>query len=97
MQIRAGESYKENFKIPMEREQAEQLKKVFMSGLKYYYSIPIKTKKSKKVIRRKKCSYTPKIYKIFKVLNKDYPKYDRIIYTLNKLDVTPLYTQSKTI
>jgi hypothetical protein len=40
-------------------------------------------------------SYSPEIYKIFKVIKEDHPGYERKRYTLRKLDNTPLYTESK--
>ena len=40
-------------------------------------------------------SYSPEIYKIFKVIKEDHPGYERKRYTLRKLDNSPLYTESK--
>jgi hypothetical protein len=40
-------------------------------------------------------SYSPEIYKIFKVLKEDHPGYERKRYTLRHLDNSPLYTESK--
>ena len=40
-------------------------------------------------------SYTPEIYKIFKVIDETHPSYERKRYTLKKLDGTPLFTESK--
>ena len=40
-------------------------------------------------------TYTPEIYRIFKVIDETHPSYERKRYTLKKLDGTPLYTESK--
>ena len=40
-------------------------------------------------------SYSPEIYRVFKVIKEDHPTYERRRYTLKKLDGSPLLTESK--
>ena len=40
-------------------------------------------------------TYTPEIYRIFKVIDETNPGYERKRYTLKKLDGTPLLTERK--
>ena len=40
-------------------------------------------------------SYSPEIYRVFKIIKEDHPTYERKRYTLKKLDGSPLHTESK--
>jgi hypothetical protein len=40
-------------------------------------------------------TYTPEIYRVFKVIQETHPTYERKRYTLKNLDGEPLYTESK--
>ena len=40
-------------------------------------------------------TYSPDIYRIFKIIKEDHPQYEKRRYTLKKLDGTPLQTESK--
>ena len=40
-------------------------------------------------------TYTPEIYRVFKVIQETHPSYERKRYTLRTLDGAPLYTESK--
>jgi IS4 transposase len=40
-------------------------------------------------------TYTPEIYRVFKVIDEVHPSYERKRYTLKNLDGEPLYTESK--
>ena len=40
-------------------------------------------------------TYTPEIYRIFKIIKEDHPTYERKRYTLKRLDGTPLETETK--
>ena len=40
-------------------------------------------------------SYSPEIYRVFKIIKEDHPTYERRRYTLKKLDGSALLTESK--
>ena len=96
IRIQARNNIKEKAKKQIEQTQITDLKKgdfvrVKMSSL--YSELRKLVKQGKKKLIN--VSYSPEIYKIFKVLKEDHPGYERKRYTLRTLDNTPLYTESK--
>jgi len=96
IRIQARENIKEKAKKQIERTTIEELNKgdyvrVKMSSL--YSELRKQVKAGKKKLIN--VSYSPEIYKIFKVIKEDNPGYERKRYTLRKLDNSPLYTESK--
>jgi len=96
LRINARNNIKEKAKKQIERNTITELNKgdyvrVKMSALYSELRKEIKAG-NKKLIN---VSYTPEIYKIFKVIDETHPSYERKRYTLKKLDGSPLYTESK--
>ena len=96
IRINARNNIREKAKKQIERNTITELNKgdyvrVKMSALYSELRKEIKAG-NKKLIN---VSYTPEIYKIFKVIDETHPSYERKRYTLKKLDGTPLYTESK--
>ena len=96
IRINARENIKEKAKKQIERTTIEELNKgdyvrVKMSSL--YSELRKQVKAGKKKLIN--VSYSPEIYKIFKIIKEDHPGYERKRYTLRKLDNSPLYTESK--
>ena len=87
---------KRKLKKQIERTEIEELNKDDYVRVKCHLHIHKKLKEVKagneKLIN---VVYTPEIYKIFKVLQEDHPGFERKRYTLEKLDGTPLHTESK--
>ena len=96
IRIQARKNIEEKARKQIERADIEELNKgdyvrVKMSSI--YSEIRKEVKAgNKKLIN---VSYTPEIYKIFKVLQEDHPGFERKRYTLKKLDGSPLHTESK--
>ena len=96
IRINARNNIKEKAKKQIERNTITELVKgdlvrVKMSALYSQIRKEIKAG-NKKLIN---VSYTPEIYKIFKVIDEIHPGYERKRYTLRNLDNTPLLTESK--
>ena len=96
IRIQARNNIKEKAKKQIERNTITELVKgdyvrVKMSALYSEIRKEIKAG-NKKLIN---VSYTPEIYKIFKVIDETHPSYERKRYTLRKLDGSPLFTESK--
>ena len=96
IRIQARENIKAKAKKQIERNTITELIKgdyvrVKMSALYSEIRKEIKAG-NKKLIN---VSYTPEIYKIFKVIDETHPSYERKRYTLRKLDGSPLFTESK--
>jgi hypothetical protein len=96
IRINARNNIKEKAKKQIERTHIDELNvgdyvRVKMSSL---YSELRKEVKAgnKKLIN---VSYSPEIYRVFKVLKEDHPTYERKRYTLKTLDGEPLLTESK--
>ena len=94
--LEAAENIKEKAKQQIERTIIDELNvgdhvRVKMSAL---YSELRKQVKAgnKKLIN---VTYTPEIYRIFKIIKEDHPTYERKRYTLKRLDGTPLETETK--
>ena len=62
-----------------------------MSSL--YGELRIEVKQGRKKLIN--VSYSPEIYRVFKIIKEDHPTYERRRYTLKKLDGSPLLTESK--
>lgn len=96
IRIQARENIKEKAKKQIERTTIDELNvgdhvRVKMSSL--YSELRKEVKQgNKKLIN---VSYSPEIYRVFKVLKEDHPTYERRRYTLKKLDGSPLLTESK--
>ena len=96
IRINARNNIKEKAKKQIERTTIEELNKgdhvrVKMSSL--YSELRKQVKAGKKKLIN--VSYSPEIYKIFKIIREDHTGYERKRYTLRKLDNSPLYTESK--
>ena len=96
IRINARNNIREKAKKQLERNKVEELNKgdyvrVKMSALYSELRKEVKAGNKKNI----NVSYTPEIYKIFKVIDETHPSYERKRYTLKKLDGTPLYTESK--
>ena len=96
IRINARNNIKEKAKKQIEQTKITELEKgdhvrVKMSSL--YSELRKQVKAGKKKLIN--VSYSPEIYKIFKVLKEDHPGYERKRYTLRHLDNSPLYTESK--
>ena len=96
VRIQARENIKAKAKKQIERTHIDELNigdhvRVKMSSLYSELRREVKAG-NKKLIN---VSYSPEIYRIFKILKEDHPTYERKRYTLRKLDGSPLHTESK--
>ena len=96
VRIQARENIKAKAKKQIERTHINELNigdhvRVKMSSL--YSELRREVKQgNKKLIN---VSYSPEIYRVFKIIKEDHPTYERKRYTLKKLDGSPLLTESK--
>ena len=96
LRVQTRENIKEKAKQQIERTKIDELNvgdwvRVKMSALYSELRKAIK-QGNKKLIN---VTYTPEIYRVFKVIEETHPSYERKRYTLRTLDGTPLYTESK--
>ena len=96
IRIKARDNIKKKAKEQIDRTQIDELNKgdyvrVKMSSI--YSELRKEIKQgNKKLIN---ISYTPEIYRIFKIITEDHSSYERKRYTLKRLDGTPLETERK--
>ena len=94
--IKARENIKAKAKKQIEKNKTVELNvgdhvRIKMSAL--YSEIRREVKAgNKKLIN---VTYSPDIYRIFKIIKEDHQQYEKRRYTFKKLDGTPLYTESK--
>ena len=96
VRIRTRDNIKAKAKKQLEQNEINELEvgdnvRVKMSSI--YSEIRKEIKQGNKKLLN--VTYTPDIYRIFKVIKEDHPGYERRRYTLKKLDGTPLYTEKK--
>jgi hypothetical protein len=96
IRINARNNIKEKAKKQIERTHIDELNigdhvRVKMSSLYSELRKEVKAGNKKQI----NVSYSPEIYRVFKILKEDHPTYERRRYTLKKLDGSPLLTESK--